>query len=585
MSFYKRINKYLLEHYPIFWNTNIIWMIPLALLFQLLFFAFGYAITNINVLKENNIDEYFFTSGVAYIYYIAALIILVVWLLRFFKHNPFKHFYPVKKTYFYFLFFQVLIILFLFASGNYSFTSGAYFKTKKILPQESIQKNQTILNLAYPFFITDISAYEISSRCYPAPFPLQILNKLENRTTGRRDIYMKGDPAPAVDVEVAAAAAADAAIVAADTTVAIHGPGLYEVDFSKPYITLGKDNYQFGTFKTINKDSCNHYTEIDSVYDVSGVYGLRRFSIFNYCGSFVSATGLSSDYKADIAPSVHRWLVDNDSHSIKKALENFQQVCKGYGVQYKYDAGVVADLAVRADLDEFKMGLVRDRIFYGEDVSYPTEYTANVVGGERNRSEDVETDRLLATAQNYYVYFSALDKIFGNYDRAVENRRFGDELWIVLFTVFVLTFLVVAGKFTGLANMLIAGVIAGVLSLLYFFLIFSVANYGNQENEVTWASLFYVLAIAIFSFFIIQLRWFNKWVRDKAIVILCVCLPILFLLINFTIHYTSYYSVRECDYTSTRYAYEITPLNCFIALLLALIPAYLFVRKWKAQPE
>jgi len=41
------MNKYLLERYPTIWNTHIVWVLPLALLAQVLFFIGGFFFFNI----------------------------------------------------------------------------------------------------------------------------------------------------------------------------------------------------------------------------------------------------------------------------------------------------------------------------------------------------------------------------------------------------------------------------------------------------------------------------------------------------------------------------------------------------------
>lgn len=537
MSLYKKINKYILEHYPVLWNTNFFWMVLLALFLNLLAFCFGYVLTNYSVLKDTGIDDYFFTSGATYIFYIAAIIIAIIWLLRFYKNNPFKYFYPVRKTYFYQLFIQVFIVLFLLSATNYSFTYGSFAKVKSLLTKSTLEKDRRTLNLAYPFFLTNLSEYDISNRCYPAPFPLQILNKLETNQPVRKSID------------------AEELQVTIDTAVAVT---YTQIDYTKPYINLQNVIYQFGTIKTITIDSCNTQMEIDSVYDVSNVYGLAKFSLYNYCGPFISSGESDTISKKIIAPVIHNWLLHKKEDSIRLVLTDFAKICDKYGISCKYDAGVLANLAINLNLDKL------------ETENYP---------------DDPQVNRYLQVQKKYDLQFPALNIIYNNYS-VVENNEFDQELfWVIVFVCLALTLLILTGKFVAIADILIAAVICGVLLLLYFFIIFIGIGERSEDFNIAISSCIYAILIAVFCYAIIRFRLFNKWMRDKAILILYIALPAISVIANFLIHYSSRYNVMECGSVWSEYSYKVTPLNTLIAILISLIPVFYLIRKWKVQPE
>ena len=52
------MNKYLLERYPTIWNTHIVWVLPLALLAQVLFFIGGFCLINDDMLKDDYYSIY-----------------------------------------------------------------------------------------------------------------------------------------------------------------------------------------------------------------------------------------------------------------------------------------------------------------------------------------------------------------------------------------------------------------------------------------------------------------------------------------------------------------------------------------------
>ena len=93
------MNKYLLERYPTIWNTHIVWVLPLALLAQILFFIGGFCLINDDTLK----DSYYYYSiyssyeGIPLILnLIVSVLLLVGWLIYLFRNNALQHFYPLK---------------------------------------------------------------------------------------------------------------------------------------------------------------------------------------------------------------------------------------------------------------------------------------------------------------------------------------------------------------------------------------------------------------------------------------------------------------------------------------------------------
>ena len=575
MSYYKKINKYLLEHFPLLWNTNLVWMVPIGVTLNIFFYLFGYLITNTSVLTRLPVDDYFFKSGVSYIFYITAIIIVVVWLLRFYKHNPFKYFYPVKKTYFYSLFIQVFVILFLLSLGNYSFTLGAYAKTKKLLDVAELEKDRRILNLAYPFLVKDLDNYKIDKRCYPAPFPLQLVNNVQIEYTENEQVDIAMPDVVTIDTD------------------AEYNKIFHRVDFSKPYIKFDKEVYQFCTYKTIVIDSCKSKTEVDSIYDVSKVYGINKYSMFNYCTTFISNSDTNYTTETHIVPVIHKWLVDKKVDSIQLALSSFAKICDKYKVRYKFDPKVLANLALNLDMNELKTGLVTNDLFYSDTYSsneyesdkYLTNALPDAAHGEGNFSSNPDISAQLQLCKKYGVDFSGIQTLYTNSEKANTNYLGTDIFWVIVFGCIILAILILAGKFTTLVEILIAVVIAGVLLLLYFFVFYSMLRLSSRGSNLYLGTLIYLIVIAALSWLIIFSRFFNKWIKDKAMLIFYFSLPVCFTVINFLIHYSSRYYVFTCNQKVEHYSYNITQLNSLIAILLSLIPAFYLVRKWKAIKE
>ena len=95
----KKIQKYLLLNYPLLWNTKIVPFSILLIIINLIFFLIGFDRGKINFYETNK--NYSYDSAEPIITFIGGLIsvlIIIIWLVFYFKNNAFKSFYP-KKNY------------------------------------------------------------------------------------------------------------------------------------------------------------------------------------------------------------------------------------------------------------------------------------------------------------------------------------------------------------------------------------------------------------------------------------------------------------------------------------------------------
>ena len=119
------MKKYLLERYPLVWNTHLIWALPLILATHLFFFLWGFAmVTDENMSNYSFGLENHFEGLPMVMSFIIIVLMLVGWFIRLFKNNAFKRFYPVSEWQ---LFRQFVIYLFIMGgilSSGLSFTIG-----------------------------------------------------------------------------------------------------------------------------------------------------------------------------------------------------------------------------------------------------------------------------------------------------------------------------------------------------------------------------------------------------------------------------------------------------------------------------
>lgn len=94
----KKIQKYLLLHYPTLWNIKLVPMLLILLVAHIIFFAIGYLATS------NSFDgysSYYYSSwnqlGIVYFASILiGILLLIGWLIAFNRNNAIKVFYPKK---------------------------------------------------------------------------------------------------------------------------------------------------------------------------------------------------------------------------------------------------------------------------------------------------------------------------------------------------------------------------------------------------------------------------------------------------------------------------------------------------------
>ena len=125
---FKDIQKKLLLKYPLLWNTKFVPMVAIGLLLHLIFFGLGYLDGTIDFSNRNNLD-----IEVTCILFgvLLVVIIIILWLVNYFKNNSLKSFYSKSK---YSLFYEWLQI---FVVSTLLFTFYVPFHVGKQLHQKS----------------------------------------------------------------------------------------------------------------------------------------------------------------------------------------------------------------------------------------------------------------------------------------------------------------------------------------------------------------------------------------------------------------------------------------------------------------
>ncbi len=161
----KRINKYLLTHYPLTWNTRVVWVTVVSLLVHILFFVSGFVTATVD-----RFQEYYDVSSVggAQLYMFSILLsvaIIIVWLVYLLRNNAFKQFYIIDRFY---LVKQFIILVWCgFISINFynSFQWGVQSRARSITSEKQLVYEVNTMNLAMGFVPTSKSSFFILNKC------------------------------------------------------------------------------------------------------------------------------------------------------------------------------------------------------------------------------------------------------------------------------------------------------------------------------------------------------------------------------------------------------------------------------------
>ena len=121
----KKINKYLLENYPLIWNTKIVLMVLILLGAHIAFYAAGFlSFSNPKDLNTYSLFDNYFRNGALWIGILFSILTFILWLKSYFKQNAFKSFYPKTNKSLFMEFVWIFIICFMNISFYLSYTEG-----------------------------------------------------------------------------------------------------------------------------------------------------------------------------------------------------------------------------------------------------------------------------------------------------------------------------------------------------------------------------------------------------------------------------------------------------------------------------
>jgi len=161
---FRKLDQWLLTRHPLLWNMRVHLIVPVIILAHIAFYAAGY----LNPITLQTLDHYYYIShddGVQALASLLAVLILIVWLVFYFRNNAFKSFYPQKKGSV-FAEYLILVIIVLGAC-TFAMSWGAGFRNhvRVMTRSTDLKKEAEITNLAMHFIPFSKDDFAIEGCC------------------------------------------------------------------------------------------------------------------------------------------------------------------------------------------------------------------------------------------------------------------------------------------------------------------------------------------------------------------------------------------------------------------------------------
>lgn len=157
---FKDIQKKILLNYPLLWNTKFVPMVAIGLLLHLIFFGLGYLDGTIDFSNRNNLD-----IEVTCILFgvLLVIIIIILWLINYFKNNSLKSFYSKSKYSLFYEWLQIFVVSALLITFYIPFSVGKQLHQKNYYSLEETTNRCKTIATADMFIDGSFGETEIDS--------------------------------------------------------------------------------------------------------------------------------------------------------------------------------------------------------------------------------------------------------------------------------------------------------------------------------------------------------------------------------------------------------------------------------------
>lgn len=163
MNIFKRLNQYLISNHPVIWNTKAAYILPLAIIINILFYCFGY----LGKAELTDLKSYLFIDeGILWSFsFLVSVLLIIVWLVFYLRNSAVKNLYPVSKAKTVMEFLIIIVVFFSIITFGYSWVAGKHHKYQKIIANIDIPEAINKYNIAHHFLATNLYAFEENNSC------------------------------------------------------------------------------------------------------------------------------------------------------------------------------------------------------------------------------------------------------------------------------------------------------------------------------------------------------------------------------------------------------------------------------------
>ncbi len=504
MNFISKINKYLIERYPIIWNTRLVWMLLIIAFLHLVSYLAGLIVT-IPILQNGSPSDALYFNGVFQIQLLIALMALIFWVTAYFKNNPLSKLYPLSHI----GMIKQFAIHFVILLGLLSFYIPYEYSLNRTISRkfniEQISKDAHLVNKAMAFIPREKNHYNINQRVYPSIYNTLNFN-LNNRTASRRFSHpvLKEEKVSYHELTAEAKKKYEGILnIPLDTyTIEEAEDSTYYVEC---FITYNIDDLNTDLGITINTHSS--FLNYSSLFFVNTLYQkypellkelagdeddleiISKFESQDYFNSYPAAKE-ALRYPLPYSMPLNKWVinfVERDSEVEFNAL--------------------MSELLIVLDRYqiEHNLNLNKLRQIYNNNLSEVSEYMTPNNNGQPN-----------------FLFSTRLHNVFDNYYDAYEyNPRQNIELFPFLFAALILSFLLLLFKCYNFKSILLSiaaytlsSIIISLFSLMVdipFILLIILGgyivngwiNYKNVNKNIL--GMFQIISLSSFPFFLVML--------------------------------------------------------------------------------
>ncbi|WP_299836224.1 hypothetical protein [uncultured Tenacibaculum sp.] len=510
MKTIKKINKYLVEHYPLIWNTRLVWMLALAVILHLGFFIAGFLSINSqeNVAAHYTLSGFYYDSPALLIGSLISIVSLLLWIIYYLKNNAFKSLYPFKKGKLFLQFCITFVILFTNITHYYSYKKGVVTKIKKLYDWNEIDTDIKKFNNAAIFFLKNRTNYDIEEKQYPHPFPLESVSTDSKRFLGVR------------------------------------------IDTTKPYLKYNDKYYQFYKLDKdlIAKDIENNAHAFDDVYNKKeyavdrnpfryrNVYDVTPFknlfvpNLYNYSQEFIDYGQTNTDSKKRVK-DYYNLLSKKDSNSIENELKKFFVLAEKYNVKHNlnikdwlYLINLENDYKYIINIKDRKPDEYQEEKFRYSYFKLKTRIDTIAIPINISKKEQLYYDRFQKTEdrksilketeyEEYfkevpYCDFGNLKTFFKNVHSSYNTKFDVDSLYVFIVMSILVALLLFTFKTTSIRNILLSAVAACVVMIFGILIIYILDKYLRVDKTIgILAALLINISLVVLSIIGLLRKW------------------------------------------------------------------------------